>query len=540
MIIFRVQNLIYFCSFKITMQIIQSYWSCNRTDLLSNQPGWLAPEYNMMGWALSCLQLKKIYKNVVLYADRNTAKILIEDLKLPYDNVICELDNLNSYHPDLWALPKVYVYSKQNEPFLHVDGDVFIWSSFAGLTDSGLIAQNLESATIYYESIMKNLEQYLNFFPDEILKERDSGNPILAYNAGIFGGNDLDFFKMYADKAFQFVDKNKSSLPNIKVSSFNIFFEQYLFYCLTKKHKKNVDVLFKQVIGDNEYKGFGDFIEVPHNKQYLHILGNYKKNEIVCLQLANRLRLDYPEYYYRIISLYKKSGISLLHDYYHSLKDCDEQSLVSRQIILKEKYKNKALSLKSDTFYPKSQPEYKQLIGLTPAMNKDLNEFINVVFKIKNKKFRSLSIEYLYGRDLNISHYFEYLFAYPESLYSKELIADENFEIITSKFDWSKINMPDFAVEKVLNHSGKLFTVIIPECDLTGYSLGDIDSFDIEILKILKTKQSIEKLLDLCKRFFDTEDLHKSQPEYEKLILGRIKKGIHQKTIRVIKNEIRP
>lgn len=50
--------------------------------------------------------------------------------------------------------------------------------------------------------------------------------------------------------------------------------------------------------------------------EYLHLLGSYKRNDFVCKQMANRLRQDYPEYYYRIIELFKKNKVPLIKDYY--------------------------------------------------------------------------------------------------------------------------------------------------------------------------------------------------------------------------------
>jgi len=104
------------------MNIIQSSWACNQPDLLTANSGWLAPEYNLMSWALSCLQLKQYYPDVVLYSDSVSAKMLIDTLQLPYTEVVCNLDVLNKYHPQLWALPKIHTYSQQETPFLHVDG----------------------------------------------------------------------------------------------------------------------------------------------------------------------------------------------------------------------------------------------------------------------------------------------------------------------------------------------------------------------------------------------------------------------------------
>ena len=41
------------------------------------------------------------------------------------------LDELNDYPIELWAIGKLYAYGLQNEPFLHVDNDTFIWSRFS-------------------------------------------------------------------------------------------------------------------------------------------------------------------------------------------------------------------------------------------------------------------------------------------------------------------------------------------------------------------------------------------------------------------------
>jgi len=130
------------------MRIVQSAWACNQSNLLTSNSGWLSPEYNLMSWTLSCLQLKQFYPEVVLYCDHAYAEMLIDNLQLPYTDVICNLDGLNKYHPQLWALPKIYTYSQQENPFLHVDGDVFIWREFSDyLLKGDLIAQNIEAAT---------------------------------------------------------------------------------------------------------------------------------------------------------------------------------------------------------------------------------------------------------------------------------------------------------------------------------------------------------------------------------------------------------
>ena len=54
------------------------------------------------------------------------AWILINKLELPYTDVKVVLDDLNDYDRDLYALGKVYAYGIQEEPFIHVDADIYM------------------------------------------------------------------------------------------------------------------------------------------------------------------------------------------------------------------------------------------------------------------------------------------------------------------------------------------------------------------------------------------------------------------------------
>ena len=83
------------------MRIIQSLWSSGQLNLLQNNFGWYAPEYHIMSWALSCLQLRQYYNKVMLYSDSISAKLLIDTLELPYTTVECKLDSLNHYNTEL-------------------------------------------------------------------------------------------------------------------------------------------------------------------------------------------------------------------------------------------------------------------------------------------------------------------------------------------------------------------------------------------------------------------------------------------------------
>ena len=122
---------------------MQSYWSKAYKNFPNS--GWAFKETHYMSWGLSCLQLKQFYDEVELITDSEGADLLINKLHLPYTSCKTTLDKLNNENPAIWALGKIVAYEEQQEPFIHVDGDVYIWNSFPKrIEEAGIVAQNIE------------------------------------------------------------------------------------------------------------------------------------------------------------------------------------------------------------------------------------------------------------------------------------------------------------------------------------------------------------------------------------------------------------
>lgn len=531
------------------MNIVQTCWSCNQSDLLKFSAGWLSAEYNIMSWTLSALQLNKFYSKLTLYADSTSARMLKDTLQLPYSEVFADMDSMEEYHPGLWALPKVITYARQDSPFLHVDGDVFIWKPFSErLLGGSLIAQNEEGATLYYENMLRSLESELKYFPPELIQHRKSGEPIHAFNAGILGGHDIKFFKGFTEKAIEFVNRNKDRLSAINASNFNIFFEQYLFFCLVWVRKKKVEVLIDEVIGDNQYRGFADFIDVPYSKSYLHLLGDYKRNRSVCDQMASKLRMDYPEYYYRIIELFKSKRVVLAKDYYFFNRGLNRSEMMNLHFHLlsdlnciQEMEQEAEVKIPAQNIrfrIPKLEAFLQQNpIGITEEFRKtlvdDLAEFESKLFGIVMEKFSAISRPSLYGRDLLTASVGEILFGL-ENVEAK-IVASSFCLIVETRFDWSQwVYDLRFANVPVYNNhsleSESFLTLVVAECDQWGYSLANIDSLDQLIISLLEKAMTVSELMDSLRPYFDKDDLESSGKEFRQLIFGRIKKGILNKS----------
>ena len=110
------------------MKICQTLW-CGKKKLISDSFGWISPQHHLMAWSYSVLKLREFYKDLELYTDFEGKNILIDLLQLPYSKVHTDYEYID-INPNLWAYPKILTYNRQEEPFIHIDGDIFIWKKF--------------------------------------------------------------------------------------------------------------------------------------------------------------------------------------------------------------------------------------------------------------------------------------------------------------------------------------------------------------------------------------------------------------------------
>ncbi len=309
------------------MKIIQSFWSTNEKIEETNF-GWLTPKFNAISWTLSSLLLSKFYE-VVLYTDIQGNDFLINKLSLPYKEVHIILDELNVYHRNFWALPKIKAYTVQDKPFLHIDGDVFVWEPFPEQILNGeIISQNLEVTTEYYQEAWDEISNHLDYIPAEIDSYISKTNNF-ACNMGIFGGNDINFIKKYAEKSYEFAEKNKNLPEKVFGGNFNIFFEQVLLYEMMAANDKKSSFLIEDIPSDNEYIGYGNFDEVPFKRTYLHLLGNYKRNVQVCKIMEIYLIVHFPEYFKKVVATFPDDYLYLNELDYTFTKSENEERILN-------------------------------------------------------------------------------------------------------------------------------------------------------------------------------------------------------------------
>src|SRR5690606_2974821 len=301
------------------MRIVQSFWSKPSSNdqstgsNLRNSGGWPELRYFYYAWALSSLKFSEFFKDLTLFTDKEGKYILVDQLKLPYTKVFVELDQLNTYSPKLWAIGKLYTYSRQTTPFIHADGDFIPFRKFSKqFLQANLLVQSKETGLEkFYLPILNSVKSRFRDIPEEIR------NPVTreaeSANLGIVGGHYIDFFRNYSKTAFDFIDKNVDRLDTVQVGEFNCIAEQYLFYQMAMK--RNLDVKFLLSSVSPSFAELIRFHMLPNLSNYIHIIGPYKQDSTVLRSLERTLSRFYPAIYDRINSLMNFSPDARIMDF---------------------------------------------------------------------------------------------------------------------------------------------------------------------------------------------------------------------------------
>lgn len=274
------------------MTALHSFWSLPFISS-NNNCGWLDKKYFYYSWVFSCLQIKKNYSSFNLHTDNLGKKIFIDTLKLPYDDVILSLNKIPKQDNIFWSISKLHVFSEQKEPFIHFDGDVFIWKPLLNLHNYALFAQNLEIDLSYNNLAYDHVISQCDFIPHFFQDLKNQG--INSCNFGIIGGNDYEYFNYYSRLSLNFIERNSNILKNAHISLVALTYEQIFFYYLSIKENKKIEYLFED---NNSYNWYiKDIYTNPNKISYFHPYGEFKKKRINCMLIENFLSSLYPDTY---------------------------------------------------------------------------------------------------------------------------------------------------------------------------------------------------------------------------------------------------
>jgi hypothetical protein len=292
------------------MNAVWSFWSKPYRE--GKSLDWGDGLSRFCSWKLSLEMAGRLFGKTMLFTDDYGKNLLVSKLGLKYDSVSTALNALESLDSKWWASGKLYTYLLQDEPFLHIDSDVYLHKQLdRRLLDAPLIAQNYEHFRIgdswYHPEKFRILKSINGFLPEEIIWYIDRIDDQKALCCGVFGGNDLRFIRYYASVAFDMFLHPDNHAFWIFLGGDNILLEQYVLSACIEYSKSHPESVFYHSVDieclfDSASSAFNP--ESSSAVGYTHLIGGAKKNPDVCARLKNRVLREYPDYYerYRVIT----------------------------------------------------------------------------------------------------------------------------------------------------------------------------------------------------------------------------------------------
>ena len=540
------------------MKYIQTFWTRTtpEADLLNISAGWLSPEYHWMSWALSCLQLKKLFGNIELITDTKGKYILSEVLKLPYDNVLTSLDSsMNGYPESLWALAKMHSYKMQREPFLHFDSDFFLWAKPVDeLFSAELVAQNIEKDLAFYKNTLDELSKCLKVIPEPCQPQYYTGKSIYACNAGIIGGSDLAFFQEYCQFAFDFVNANPGCFEFDNAANVNFVIEQYFFCWLAEKKKIPISFLVDRVQEDPMYGSYVDFNNLPFTK-LVHTVGGHKKSIEICDHVAKQLRMEYPDHYYHILDILKRNNKPGRIKIFYATKKLhqgdnpfftDAGRTFQRTIAALE-----YISIPGNTDYEKIKETIERIqknerfesfevfLESIPAPGRE-KKYIRELHTLESQKLglyeqvfqKNKRTGSLYNQESATYKYLQHVFARPlHEVLQIEVRQNKSLVLVETTQNWI-CKIPALTGQMIkdrfeaTNEIDVTFALVpkISRMEVEEYFLEPIDSI---LVDLCSRKKNISALVNKMEKYFKKEELQNNYPAFQHLIVNTIKRLLY-------------
>lgn len=275
----------------------------------------------LLAWGLSVQLGRRHFQRLMLVTDDRGARLLAERLQLPFDTVAVLLNELDDVDPHWWALGKLYAYRAQTEPFVHVDGDVFLWQPLpATLLSAPVLAQHPEHFCLIDQWSYYHVRELEDLFlstggslPAEWRWYSASSELQTACNCGIVGGQHVDFLRHYAELGIQMA-RRPENVPAWKRwphgPLVNILVEQYLLHASVQYHRQHRASPFAGVEVRYLFPTWAAALDPATTSRagYTHVIGAAKSNPHLMRDLAARVRQDYPELYDRCQRMAASAG----------------------------------------------------------------------------------------------------------------------------------------------------------------------------------------------------------------------------------------
>jgi len=297
------------------IRAIWSFWS--KPYRAFHHHAWISEKHHLLSWILSLGTAQKHYSDTLLITDDAGAELLVKELGLNFRNISLALNELYSEDPNWWTLGKLHAYRLQQQAFIHIDNDVFLWNELPrDIITSQVFAQNPEIFQFgggrYRPELWEDAVKAVNgTLPCEwTWYTHRRGN--LAVCCGIVGGSNSEFIAYYADRAIHMVQHGNNQRALAKATEkvgCNILVEQYFLAACINYHRLCVQSRFYGTDVQYLFASEEESVTNAATRGYTHLIGGAKRNVEIASRLERRVRKEYPEEYYRLnVYLSKRSA----------------------------------------------------------------------------------------------------------------------------------------------------------------------------------------------------------------------------------------
>jgi hypothetical protein len=314
------------------MNAVWSFWT--KPYLEEHRLDWRHELHHWLAWGLSVYAARQHYPHTRLVTDEEGARILVDELQLPFESVSTALDAIGGENPNWWALGKIEAYHLQKKAFIHIDADVFLWKRLAPeLETADLIAQNPEGIDLERGCYCpKEFERSIGWpangwLPQEWTWYRQSAISPQAQCCGIFGGGQIDFINHFAQTALRIVrhPRNRAGWRQLP-GKHMLLIEQYLLSAMIQYHRRRKKSRLRTTGISYVFPTIEDAF-VPERVTevgFTHLASGAKRNPRVARDLERRVARDLPEHYERC-ARYVRTSARFRRDYHVEFKQpgCD-------------------------------------------------------------------------------------------------------------------------------------------------------------------------------------------------------------------------
>jgi hypothetical protein len=299
------------------MRAVWSFWTKPFRAHYSGM--WASETHHLLAWVLSVETARKHYPDTSLVTDDAGARMLVDGLGLAFEHTSTELNALRDEDAEWWTLGKLYAYRSQDQPFVHIDNDVFLWKALPSwIAAASIFAQNPEvfppSGDHCYrpDACASAIRAIDGWLPEEWAWYAAAGGN-RAVNCGVLGGSNVDFLNYYAALAIDVVrhPRNQAAWSSLEIQRCDpVLIEQYLLSACIEYSRSHACPRCNSAGISYLFGSFGDAFDegVARRLGYTHLIGTAKKNKLLAQRLERRVHRDYPEYYERCMKYMAGSG----------------------------------------------------------------------------------------------------------------------------------------------------------------------------------------------------------------------------------------